>query len=461
MKLIIWGIGYTGKIAYDFLGHPRCVLFADKLHYGEIFDAKDVVKPEEAFELCKNNQEYILVIASVKHHVEMEYEIKGVIKRYFVFHETDTKRIHQHCRKYWWYGRRIGTSYTEVLTRTDLRKYSSIAVYGVSVCTKYLLLEILAQNPDAQITLWDGRNDQEEYTLGYGIGIVDSLDIDTECLILDVPNSEDNIRERLVLEEHGDFEIVDLFDERGVQLEFQHNELLKYKNAHNGERVFLIANGPSLSVDDLDTLHKHGEICIACNNIFRIYNRTQWRPQYLIMSDRRCIKPNIDVLGRLKKMSDIIIADTYHYSDNPYIKGINYCHMIIEEFYPNRPQFSLDITKGVYNGCSVIYDIGLQLAIYMGFQEIYILGADHTMSGKVTERKNHFIDDYYEEEEKILYRGQIPLWENITLAYEMAEKMADRLGVRIYNATRGGKLEVFQRVNFDTLFTLEKRNSVF
>jgi len=37
-------------------------------------------------------------------------------------------------------------------------------------------------------------------------------------------------------------------------------------------------------------------------------------------------------------------------------------------------------------------------------------------------------------------------------AYKTAKKYADRHGVKIYNATRGGNLEVFERVDFDTLF---------
>ncbi len=36
--------------------------------------------------------------------------------------------------------------------------------------------------------------------------------------------------------------------------------------------------------------------------------------------------------------------------------------------------------------------------------------------------------------------------------YKSAGNYADIHGIKIYNATRGGKLEVFERVNFDSLF---------
>ena len=38
------------------------------------------------------------------------------------------------------------------------------------------------------------------------------------------------------------------------------------------------------------------------------------------------------------------------------------------------------------------------------------------------------------------------------MAYQAAEKYAEEHGIKIYNATRGGRLEVFERVDFDSLF---------
>ena len=37
-------------------------------------------------------------------------------------------------------------------------------------------------------------------------------------------------------------------------------------------------------------------------------------------------------------------------------------------------------------------------------------------------------------------------------AYRAAEEMSYKRGIRIYNATRGGKLETFERVDFDEIF---------
>ena len=43
----------------------------------------------------------------------------------------------------------------------------------------------------------------------------------------------------------------------------------------------------------------------------------------------------------------------------------------------------------------------------------------------------------------------IPRIEETTIAYETAEKVAYKKGFRIFNSTRGGKLEAFERKNLD------------
>ena len=39
-----------------------------------------------------------------------------------------------------------------------------------------------------------------------------------------------------------------------------------------------------------------------------------------------------------------------------------------------------------------------------------------------------------------------------TYTYVAIKEQCEKRGIKVYNATRGGKLEVFQRVDFDDLF---------
>lgn len=69
----------------------------------------------------------------------------------------------------------------------------------------------------------------------------------------------------------------------------------------------------------------------------------------------------------------------------------------------------------------------------------------------------------YDKEDKSAYKysnffeqenqNSPQMWvHNIIDAYEVAKRYGELHNIHIYNATRGGYLEVFERVNFDELF---------
>ena len=55
------------------------------------------------------------------------------------------------------------------------------------------------------------------------------------------------------------------------------------RNQYSGQRGFIIGNGPSLRVEDLDSLQ--GEITIASNKIYMIFPKTPWRPTFYTIAD--------------------------------------------------------------------------------------------------------------------------------------------------------------------------------
>ena len=93
----------------------------------------------------------------------------------------------------------------------------------------------------------------------------------------------------------------------------------------------------------------------------------------------------------------------------------------------------------------------------MGFKEIYLLGVDHSfsvyqnMKGEVIRDENakdYFCEDYNKDRDNLF----VPTPERSELAYMAAQAFANSSDVKIYNATRGGKLEVFPRIDFDSIF---------
>ena len=148
---------------------------------------------------------------------------------------------------------------------------------------------------------------------------------------------------------------------------------------------------------------------------------------------------------QLKWYHDISIHDALYFNISP---------QSTED--PTEFHFSDNAAHELYNSSTGMYTAA-QLAAYMGFKEIYLIGVDHhfrvsrTESGEIVvdnSVKDYFTDKYNEDKDKLY----IPNTEKSTLTYIAMKDHCSKRGVRVFNATRGGRLEVFPRVDFDTLF---------
>ena len=131
-------------------------------------------------------------------------------------------------------------------------------------------------------------------------------------------------------------------------------------------------------------------------------------------------------------------------------------------FYPLKYKdpypiwFSCNLDKIIHEGMTVTFS-AMQIAVMMGFSKIYLLGVDFNYpfitngkGEKVLDRsqQTHFVENYYNKNE-VIYQ---PNLDASLQAYQAAKEYADANGIEIYNATRGGNLEVFPRVDFDEIF---------
>ena len=236
--------------------------------------------------------------------------------------------------------------------------------------------------------------------------------------------------------------------------------LRKLKDKYKGQRCFVIGNGPSLMASDLDKLK--GEITFASNRIYKIFDSTDWRPTYFTIFDEGVGK----VPGVIDGINSFNCEMKFVREEGQYIFGkikgpVCYVRSLSSRKYLDNPNFSEDMTKKTYSIATVTY-ISLQLARHMGFSEIYLLGMDnqyaYSMLRDGTIVKSDSGKDYFsdKEDENLKRQEQMPkfvpaTWE-MDVAYSFAEKYSREHGFRIYNATRGGKLEAFERVDFDSLF---------
>ena len=109
----------------------------------------------------------------------------------------------------------------------------------------------------------------------------------------------------------------------------------------------------------------------------------------------------------------------------------------------------------VYNSTTCLYSAA-QFAVWMGFSEIILLGVDHRFRVSRTNNGEIYVDptvrDYFTEKyNPDADKLDVPNLEKSTTAFEAMKKACDARGIRVLNATRGGALEVFPRVEFDAL----------
>lgn len=240
-----------------------------------------------------------------------------------------------------------------------------------------------------------------------------------------------------------------------------------FYNKYKGKRCFLVGNGPSLRTDDLDKIKN--EYSFGCNSIYGIYSQTSWRPTYYVYTDPIIVEvfdDNKELYEELLNSSIVFsstIARTEMIIQRDSMK--HYFFKSLDASREGRVRFSEKCHEAVYTQGTVMY-VMLQLAVYMGFSEVYLIGVDFNYSierdykGNIKENNviNHNV--FIEEEEKVFqeivqkkygykYLADIDMQLE---AYKTANRYAALHGYSIYNSTRGGKLEVFKRVCFDSLF---------
>lgn len=242
---------------------------------------------------------------------------------------------------------------------------------------------------------------------------------------------------------------VDLWSEIHDEKQHIFDKLSIFKNMYSGRRCFLIGNGPSLSEIDLEKIYEENEISFGLNRIHIIYKNTNWRPDFYFLNDGKEYEYNKEYLGvgnQVNFIKDFIgIEDTKNSGKTFYYKGAD------ENYYPGFPKFSSDITQECYGGRTTMYQM-IQFACYMGFSEIYLLGVDFSFGEDG--RDAHFSKDYGlgENGKREDYTVGVAFRKEVEHAYISARNYAEFNGIKIYNATRGGYLEVFERVNFDEIF---------
>jgi hypothetical protein len=246
----------------------------------------------------------------------------------------------------------------------------------------------------------------------------------------------------------------------------------EFKSKHAGQRCFILATGSSIAQMDLKSLA--GEFCIGLNEFHLHPDYETIRPQYLVFSGfgihnvaaERHEKwyDNYGEITRGISIPFINICDYPLISDLGLLKENEKYFFHMNRSFSELSTSEIDASGNLYRSQGV-GAMAIQLAIYMGFAEILLVGFDHDWLLRMFD---HAPTHFYDHNKSIIYKGHnevadttviyqatslIGLFEN----YIALNSYAKQRKIDIRNATLGGMLDVFQRVNFDELINKSKK----
>jgi FkbM family methyltransferase len=250
--------------------------------------------------------------------------------------------------------------------------------------------------------------------------------------------------------------VVDLYANK---MDAHSNRLKRIKAAQTADRCFIIGNGPSLNETDLSKLE--GEVTFAVNGFFLKAAELNWNPTFFVVEDHLVAEDRAPWLNAIKTSEKLFPAYLAYCCEED--ENTTFFNHRPRPSHPDGFDFSLDASDVTFTGCTVTFTC-MQLAAYMGFKEIYLIGVDAsyklpddtvetasygtTILDMESDDPNHFHPDYFGKG----YRWHDPQTDKMIEAYAAAREALKGTGSTIYNATVGGELEVFERKNFDGLF---------
>lgn len=422
MKYVIYGAGYRGKRVFNYIGAQNVAAFIDvnKEKQGKEYCEKPVISLEE---YVKVYFDCFVVITPICND-----NIEKIMEQHNVYQYCNLSDMPS---EFAGYGNcRFGDSYKKLMYNCDI-----YCCYGFNVLS-FMIYDNLY--PKKRIYICPEkkcRSEKIEWVKKYHpeLNVKKYSDIQNEEIILMSVIGEN--------EETFCNKTINLFEYASNNKQYFNPRLQIFKNKYKDKKCFIVATGPSLRIEDLHILRKNNMVCFGVNSVLKI--EKEWAADIYVASDSRFISDNIKKIHDYNCPYKFIGDSCEEYWKNS--KGDSY-KIHVTKAGTEIADFSEEVSQKVYSGyggSGTVTYVCIQLAVYMGFTEIYLIGADcNYVAGS---KNNYFVpgevEDHMNHKEDLMIK-----------AYEYAKKYADTHDVKIYNATRGGMLEVFERVDFDSLF---------
>lgn len=219
------------------------------------------------------------------------------------------------------------------------------------------------------------------------------------------------------------------------------------KGSANQERCYILGAGPSLSNIDLDLLI--GQKVITVNRLYLLESYEALSPIFHCALDPAMCngvykEEFYDVITSHPSINYLLsgnVPNSFRELENTFI-----CQVGLIPSKIVKP-FRLDLPSAAFAN---VVQFALELAMYMGFKEIILLGCDFNQFASRTD--SHVYDDRVAANKRTLSMTHELLTHMIMLLqYEYIKEYADLRGISIFNATEGSLLDVFEMKKFDDL----------
>jgi hypothetical protein len=249
------------------------------------------------------------------------------------------------------------------------------------------------------------------------------------------------------------------------------NRNRELQTKHRGERCFVLATGPSIREQDLRPLQN--EWCIAVSEFYKHQHYQLIKPEYYAFAPTTVPLTEQLVAKRLQRLQDVkrvsrdeifffALHDKSWAETSNLVEDRNRIYYLRFSHHVGDPPARIELASSLPFpfGASVL---GIWVAIYLGFSEIYLVGCDHDgmwrWDGVTPFTHANYPHHFYDGPPVTGYEG--PLDVDVMLksflvvkeAYRACNRLALERGTRIYNANPRNYLNVFPRVTLATLFS--------
>ena len=242
------------------------------------------------------------------------------------------------------------------------------------------------------------------------------------------------------------------------------NKTLKNRHADDA-RCFIVCNGPSINEQNLIPLKDEIVFSVSSGHLYENFSKISPRyhcvPQitYQLMTEG-------DVKAWFKEMdaalgeAEIFLSDTERclVDEQGLFQNRSVYYLNLGRQFKENEESIVNLQGIVPRGASVPI-MCLMIAMYMGFKKIYLLGVEHNsfqtntyayaFQPTILKDKDISVDKNSNLRGPLYdtLKSSVILWEQ----YRALKVIAKKNGVEIFNATKGGALDEFERVDLESL----------